>query len=70
MKQDSLGDNQKCLKGTFDKSLMKPVPSNTLFGKILARRKFGAIGAKWQKSPNLIIFSLRQIESTAKKLLF
>ena len=24
MKHDSLGDNQKCLKGTFDKSHMKP----------------------------------------------
>ena len=32
--------------------------------------KIGAIRAKWQKSPKLIIFSLRQIKPMAKELLF
>ena len=30
IKQDSLEDNQKCSKGTFDKSHMKLGPSNML----------------------------------------
>ena len=30
MKHDSLGDNRKCFKGIFDKSYMKPDPSNVV----------------------------------------
>ena len=33
-------------------------------------RKFGAIGAKWQKSPSLIFFSLCQIKSTPNLIIF
>jgi len=36
----------------FSKSAVNEIKMYTLLGEILARRKFNAIGAKWQKLSN------------------